>query len=297
MEVKLYENDYEKPDLTDEFLEHHGIKGQKWGVRNGPPYPLSSGKSKKVRESYGGISKRKKKKQQLKNLEKARRQRAKNIQERKETAQTKEEILKNRDPVAMLKNVDKFTTKEIQDFNTREQAISQLSQQAAKQIEKNMPKSQKLVRWVKDTVTEGARQAAQQAIKNIGTMAVKKLIEKLNNETLKKAANLPTNEEKKQQKKQEVKNKGSIQDKKSTDVENSKKALRENQDMLNDLLYNVKYSTSNNKKEANKEYNDALKEVAKRYDVNYRYLDEQSKAAFQKREDEILKMQEKRKKK
>lgn len=24
------------------FLEHHGIPGQKWGVRNGPPYPLSS---------------------------------------------------------------------------------------------------------------------------------------------------------------------------------------------------------------------------------------------------------------
>jgi len=23
-------------------LKHHGIKGQKWGVRNGPPYPLTS---------------------------------------------------------------------------------------------------------------------------------------------------------------------------------------------------------------------------------------------------------------
>lgn len=26
-------------------LYHHGIKGQKWGVRNGPPYPLDSDKS------------------------------------------------------------------------------------------------------------------------------------------------------------------------------------------------------------------------------------------------------------
>lgn len=26
------------------FLEHHGIKGQRWGVRNGPPYPLSKNK-------------------------------------------------------------------------------------------------------------------------------------------------------------------------------------------------------------------------------------------------------------
>lgn len=26
----------------DTYLKHHGIKGQKWGSRNGPPYPLKS---------------------------------------------------------------------------------------------------------------------------------------------------------------------------------------------------------------------------------------------------------------
>ena len=30
-------------------IAHHGIKGQKWGVRNGPPYPLDAEKSAKVR--------------------------------------------------------------------------------------------------------------------------------------------------------------------------------------------------------------------------------------------------------
>lgn len=25
---------------TENYLMHHGIQGQKWGVRNGPPYPL-----------------------------------------------------------------------------------------------------------------------------------------------------------------------------------------------------------------------------------------------------------------
>ena len=30
-----------------DFLAHHGIKGQEWGVRNGPPYPLEGHKVKK----------------------------------------------------------------------------------------------------------------------------------------------------------------------------------------------------------------------------------------------------------
>jgi hypothetical protein len=29
-------------------LRHHGIKGQKWGVRNGPPYPLNKETKKKA---------------------------------------------------------------------------------------------------------------------------------------------------------------------------------------------------------------------------------------------------------
>ena len=31
---------YPQNDYRD-YLEHHGVKGQQWGVRNGPPYPLS----------------------------------------------------------------------------------------------------------------------------------------------------------------------------------------------------------------------------------------------------------------
>lgn len=34
-----------------DYLEHHGILGQKWGQRNGPPYPLSVGQ-------YSGREKR-----------------------------------------------------------------------------------------------------------------------------------------------------------------------------------------------------------------------------------------------
>ena len=34
-------------------LYHHGIKGQHWGVRNGPPYPLSSTQKSSEEESFG----------------------------------------------------------------------------------------------------------------------------------------------------------------------------------------------------------------------------------------------------
>lgn len=37
--LSVYLQHYSKPSL-DECLAHHGIRGQKWGVRNGPPYPL-----------------------------------------------------------------------------------------------------------------------------------------------------------------------------------------------------------------------------------------------------------------
>ena len=36
----------------DTWLAHYGIKGQKWGVKNGPPYPLDS-QSKSASEKKG----------------------------------------------------------------------------------------------------------------------------------------------------------------------------------------------------------------------------------------------------
>lgn len=43
--------------MTNE-LRHHGIKGQKWGVRNGPPYPLKeSKKSQKEKKLQKTLSK------------------------------------------------------------------------------------------------------------------------------------------------------------------------------------------------------------------------------------------------
>lgn len=40
-----------QPSEDSDFLMHHGIKGQKWGIENGPPYPLS-------RRDYSALEKK-----------------------------------------------------------------------------------------------------------------------------------------------------------------------------------------------------------------------------------------------
>ena len=35
-------------------IYHHGIKGQQWGVRNGPPYPLGAG-AKSAKEKINWV--------------------------------------------------------------------------------------------------------------------------------------------------------------------------------------------------------------------------------------------------
>ena len=37
----------------DSVIEHHGIKGQKWGDRNGPPYPLDAGSHSAAQKKAG----------------------------------------------------------------------------------------------------------------------------------------------------------------------------------------------------------------------------------------------------
>lgn len=41
----------------DRHLQHHGIKGQKWGVRNGPPYPLDQKNKSRIERVMGNNKK------------------------------------------------------------------------------------------------------------------------------------------------------------------------------------------------------------------------------------------------
>ena len=38
-------------EIVDDVLEHHGIEGQKWGIKHGPPYPLDRKTSKAIKKS------------------------------------------------------------------------------------------------------------------------------------------------------------------------------------------------------------------------------------------------------
>lgn len=44
-------------ELSD-YLEHHGIKGQKWGVEHGPPYPLKRGVSARIKRAAKSVKNR-----------------------------------------------------------------------------------------------------------------------------------------------------------------------------------------------------------------------------------------------
>lgn len=43
--------------MQEKYLAHHGIKGQKWGVRNGPPYPLDASSKARADKSSGNTAK------------------------------------------------------------------------------------------------------------------------------------------------------------------------------------------------------------------------------------------------
>lgn len=131
--VKLYEYEIQKPILEDE-LSHHGIIGQKWGKKNGPPYPLDDKVStgKKLKETVGKISKKNKKK-------------------KKKIYKSNEEAIKARDYDYISKNKHQFSTKEMNELMNRVQTEERMSQFA-----KDRSSRSKIKKFLKSPVVKAA---------------------------------------------------------------------------------------------------------------------------------------------
>lgn len=92
---------------SDDFLAHHGILGQKWGHRNGPPYPLNSGAHSAAEKKAGWRKSFKNKADSIKQKTKEK------LEEKKK--KKKEELHKKHmsDPATMYRYKDEFTIEEI----------------------------------------------------------------------------------------------------------------------------------------------------------------------------------------
>lgn len=182
--LKLYEYEGQKPEL-DDVLAHHGILGQRWGQRNGPPYPLDSKVSTGKRLKKEGSISRKRKKA----LKKARKTRAKNLKfkteqkaQEQQRQKTKEEILKTKDVKAMLNNVEIFTTNEINDMLNRISSEKRLQEEVARQAEANKNFGRKLLDTAAKNTKEAAANMASQAIRKGTEVVAKKAISELTKE-------------------------------------------------------------------------------------------------------------------
>lgn len=95
-------------------LQHHGIKGQKWGVENGPPYPLDRQKHNKVLSSVGSaLKKRSEHKQEVKAAKKAakaqkKEQRRQEREEKRATQKNRSKSVKNMTDQQLNSNIERL---------------------------------------------------------------------------------------------------------------------------------------------------------------------------------------------
>lgn len=115
-------------------LYHHGRLGQKWGKRNGPPYPLS-----RTSLSLGGyLNKRKAKKAAA--AEEERKKSAEEAKQRHE--ENKEKVLRSGSALEVLQYQGELTNQQLQNVVNRINLEVQLRNYASKeqQMQSNMKK-------------------------------------------------------------------------------------------------------------------------------------------------------------
>lgn len=147
-------------DYYSEFLEHHGIDGQKWGHRNGPPYPLAFSKHSKAEKKAmrSGDSTVYGKKKKVKKSKETTHLRDYTRMTDDEREQAKRQAVRRGDVKETNKNRDYFSDKDIQDVINRYDLNKSLSKRSVEDIKTSADRIQQAFKTM-DTVKTGAEKA------------------------------------------------------------------------------------------------------------------------------------------
>jgi len=173
------------------YLSHHGIDGQKWGQRNGPPYPLNpqdyssaektaarTGESKSasvVKRRLAQAAKAVQARSEKRKAEKAAEEEAKKVLEEEEKKITKTKVINSGDPKLIYEYRSYLDNKEFQEALVRvnnEKKLKELNDEATK----------KGKRWIEKALVEEG--------KALGTKATKAIVDYAASEALKKVVEM-----------------------------------------------------------------------------------------------------------
>lgn len=145
--------------MTNIYLQHHGILGQRWGIRRFQPYPKDHKGGKEVGEAKRGLSgviqRSKEKKAVKKRNENLKKAREASVEKRRLEAD-KSRVLREGSATEVMKYKGKLTNQELQTAVTRlnlERTLSDLSarerQSNMDRIDNAMKKVKKVTDWTK----------------------------------------------------------------------------------------------------------------------------------------------------
>ena len=135
-------------DEEDSFLEHHGILGQKWGIRRFQNYDGTLKAAGKKRRSEDRVQKREERKAARAEKKEAKAQ-AKAEKAKADLEAAKKRAIANADLNEIMKLRGSMTTDELKEASARALAIGQ--------VNKNMPKEKSKIDKVIDTLGTGKK--------------------------------------------------------------------------------------------------------------------------------------------
>lgn len=117
-----FDEEIKMDDQSEEELYHHGVLGQSWGKKHGPPYPLD-GIDKKIARAEA--RKKKERERKLRKMQRAAKKarREKKLEEKREAdiLKKKQKLMKSGDMDKIRKNAKLFTNEELAYIMDREQ--------------------------------------------------------------------------------------------------------------------------------------------------------------------------------